>query len=267
MRNTRVLLLLSSFFILILIACGGGGDGSTTPVSDDDDGGGTGQPTGSLNNGAVGASANDLLASDTYQTLEIEIQYAAGFEPPQESIDFLKDFIAALANKPSGINVTVTEIAAPGQANYTLAELRAIEDANRTKYTEGSTIATYFFFADGDYSENANVLGVAHKNTSMVLFQKRIEELTGGLTQASTELVTSAVLSHEFGHILGLVNVGSPMQTDHQDEANGKHCDVRDCLMYFSTNTSGGLNDLVGLNAPPNLDAQCRADLTANGGK
>lgn len=257
---------MTSVLILILVACGGGADDSTSPVSDDDDGG-SGQNSGSLNNGAVGSSANDLLAVVAYQTLEVEIQYAAGFKPPQESVDFLKDFITSLVNKPAGINVTVTQISAPGQTSYSLTELRAIEAANRTKYTEGSTIATYFFFADGEYSENANVLGIAHRNTSMVLFQKRIEELTGGLTQASTELVTSAVLSHEFGHILGLVNVGSPMQTDHQDEANGKHCDVRDCLMYFSTNTSGGLNDLVGLNSPPALDAQCRADLTANGGK
>ncbi|MFT6970402.1 MAG: hypothetical protein ACJAXX_000967 [Roseivirga sp.] len=95
-------------------------------------------------------------------------------------------------------------------------------------YNEGSTIKVYFFFADGGYAPNNNVLGIAYKNTSMVLFQSRIEELSGGVGQSSTSLLTSSVLGHEFGHILGLVNAGSTPQGDHQDTANGRHCDITD---------------------------------------
>lgn len=62
----------------------------------------------------------------------------------------------------------------------------------------------------------------------MVLFQSRIEELSGGVGQSSTSLLTSSVLGHEFGHILGLVNAGSTPQGDHQDTANGRHCDITD---------------------------------------
>ena len=57
------------------------------------------------------------------------------------------------------------------------------------------------------------------------------------------------------------------MQTDHQDEANGAHCDVEDCLMYWKAATSGGVGDILGMSSPPGLDAQCIADLQANGGK
>lgn len=247
----------SLFLALVLLsACGSGDDGPGGNKNDSD-----------LNNGQVGESANDLLASSTYNSLEVEMLYVAGHEPPEASVNYLKEFLSKLVNKPGGIMMNLREIDAPGQTSYTLQELIGIESENRTFYTEGTTIKAYFFFADGNYASNQNVLGVAYKNTSMVLFQSRIEELSGGIGQPSTTLLTSSVLAHEFGHILGLVNAGSPLQSNHQDEANGRHCDVMDCLMYYAVESTAGLDDLIGLSSPPDLDAQCLADLKANGGK
>lgn len=226
-----------------------------------------GGANGNLNKGAVGSSANDLLSSANYNTLKVEIQYAAGFAPPQGSVNYLRNFLNQRLNKPGGITVTSTQIDAPGQSAYTVAELRAIEDESRTQFTSGNTLAVYFFFADGNYSQNSNVLGIAHRNTSMVLFQKRIEEVSGGVGQVSTQLLTSTVMAHEFAHILGLVNNGTAMQTDHQDDANGAHCDNEECLMYFAVENAGNINDLIGMSSPPDLDANCLNDLEANGGK
>jgi hypothetical protein len=54
------------------------------------------------------------------------------------------------------------------------------------------------------------------------------------------------------------------MQTDHIDPANGAHCINPLCLMYYNVETSAiGSN----LSAIPILDADCEADLKANGGK
>lgn len=236
----------------------------TTCSSDDPEPGGS---NNNLNRGAVGSSANDLLSSSSYTSLQVEIQYAAGFEPPQGSINYLRSLLNERLNKPGGITITATEIEAPGQGSYSLSDLRSIEDESRTQFTSGSTLSVYFFFADGNYSESENVLGIAHRNTSMVLFQSRIEELSGGPGQVSTQMLTSTVMAHEFGHILGLVNLGSDMQTDHQDEANGAHCDNENCLMYFSVENAGGISDLFGMSSPPEFDANCLADLAANGGK
>ncbi|WP_420388294.1 peptidase [Roseivirga sp.] len=233
--------------------------------SDDADPSGGGNSN--LNLGPVGSSANDLLSSTNYRFLQVEIQYAEGFAPPQESINYLQNFMNSRLNKPAGITLSVSQTSAPGQASYTLEELRNIEDESRTTFTEDGKLAIYFYFADGNYDENENVLGIAHRNTSMVLFQKRIEELSGGVGQVSTELLTSSVLVHELGHILGLVNNGSEMQTPHQDEANGAHCDNEECLMYFSVESASGISDLLGMSSPPSLDANCLSDLAANGGK
>ena len=77
----------------------------------------------------------------------------------------------------------------------------------------------------------------------------------------------TTVVSHEFGHILGLTNLGSDMQEDHEDDAHPKHCDVEICLMYWATESSAGLDNMLNMTSAPQLDAQCIADLQANGGK
>lgn len=222
------------------------------------------------NNQGTGVSANDFLAADNYDQLIVEIQYAAGFEPPQAAVNNMKTFLENRLNKPAGITIVLTEIAAPGQAQYSASDIRAIEDNNRTVFTEGKTMAAYFFFADGGYSEdtdNSKVLGIAYRNTSMALFQKTIEDYSGGLGQPSATLLTSTVMNHEFGHILGLVNNGTPLQTEHQDVAHGKHCSTEGCLMFWTAETNQIVADLLGMSSPPALDAHCLADLKANGGK
>ena len=235
--------------------------------SDDDENEANNNPSNNLN---VGVSANDFLSSDAYDELIIEIQYATGYEPPATAVSNLKSFLQQHLNKPAGIRVVSNEIDAPGQAQYSASDIRAIEDNNRTQFSNGKTMAAYFFFADGGYSEdtdNAKVLGIAYRNTSMALFQKTIKDNSGGLGQPSTSLLTSSVMNHEFGHILGLVNNGTPLESQHQDTAHGHHCDVEDCLMYWTAETGAGIADLLGMSAPPELDAQCIADLKANGGK
>lgn len=74
------------------------------------------------------------------------------------------------------------------------------------------------------------------------------------------------MLEHEVGHLLGLVDLGSPMQTNHKDVAHGNHCNNSGCLMYYTSETTDILGFLL-TGAIPTLDANCIADLKANGGK
>jgi hypothetical protein len=39
---------------------------------------------------------------------------------------------------------------------------------------------------------------------------------------------------HELGHAVGLVNVGVPLTSPHQDLPNGAHCTSQSCVMYFA---------------------------------
>jgi hypothetical protein len=219
----------------------------------------------SENNKPVGASANDLLSAAKYSSIKIEIQYMPGFQPDAAAVNNLTAFLNGLLNKPGGVSIVQSQVPASGKTVLTLNEIATIEKNNRTIYTSGSQLGAYFLFTDGNYSD-ANVLGVAYRNTSMSLMGKTIHDNSGGLGQTSRTKLETTVLEHEFAHILGLVDIGSPMQTNHKDAAHGSHCSNSSCLMYYTSETTDILGFLL-TGSIPVLDANCRADLAANGGK
>lgn len=214
---------------------------------------------------STGVSAADLLAADSYDSLVIQVQYVEGHRPTDQGLAILEGFLADRLNKPRGISIQLEPIQIQTQATYSVSDVVALEQEHRTAFTEGSTLAIYFLFLDGEFSDNANVLGFAYYNTSMAIFQEKIEDNTGGALQPSQSKVEGIVLNHEIGHNLGLVANGSPMQTEHQDEPNGKHCDNENCLMYWTVRTLDFISTLTG--DAPELDQNCLDDLQANGGK
>ena len=188
-----------------------------------------------------------------------------GFQPDAAAINNLVSFLNSLTNKPGGYTIVQTQIPASNNPTLTLTDIANIEKTNRTVYTAGSQLGVYFLYTDGGFS-TANVLGLAYRNTSMCLLGKTIHDNSGGIGQASRTKLESTVLEHEFGHILGLVDLGSPMQTNHKDAAHGNHCNNTNCLMYYTSETTDILGFLITGNTPP-LDANCKADLMTNGGK
>ncbi len=218
-----------------------------------------------LHNRAVGASANELLASSKYTSLKIEIQYMTGYPPDAAALNHLQTTLTGLLNKPAGISIVTKEIPASGNLTLSVNEIISIERNNRTVFTTGEQIGVYVLYTNGNYTE-ANTLGVAYKNTSVALFGKKIQDNSGGLGQASRTKLVATVAEHELGHLLGLVDLGSPMQANHKDAAHGSHCSNNSCLMYYASETTDILGFLITGNIPP-FDAACRADLHANGGQ
>lgn len=211
----------------------------------------------------------NFLSNDTYKKLIVQVDYVAGYEPTQAALNHLKGFLEQRLNKSSGIEFNLTGVASPGQSTLSISEIRDLEKKNRRLYTKGDVITAYVFFADADYNENTSseqVLGLAYGTSSMVIFDKTIRNLSGGITQPPVSTVEATVAEHEFSHILGLVNNGTNMVNNHQDEAHGRHCNNSSCLMYFEAETSDLIGNLLG-SAVPTLDNHCLEDLRANGGK
>lgn len=214
----------------------------------------------------VGESSNDLLSDDSYTALTVEIDYVSGFEPTQTAVDNLQSFLENRLNKPNGISIILNdEISSPGLDTLTIEEVYEIEQEYRDIFTSGNNLAAYVLFTDGSF-ESANVLGAAYFNTSMAIFSETIDENSGGFGQPSASTVESSVLLHEAGHIMGLVDNGTPAVQDHVDEENGAHCTDDTCLMYWAIETTDLIGNLSG-GSVPELDNQCLQDLQANGGK
>jgi hypothetical protein len=239
----------SLLFTFILISC-----------KDDD------SPSITTANNAI--TENDFLSDKKYNSLTVEIKYVNGYAPASASLDNLKAFLQSRLNKPSGITFTQSGVVSPGKSVFTFSDIQNLEKQYRTLGAKGKNVVAYFFFADGDYTEDTDttkVLGAAYGTSSMVIFEKTIKDLSGGLNRPSTTTLESIVLEHEFGHILGLVNNGTPMQTSHQDTAHGAHCNNANCLMNYKVESSSMI--LRFGSTIPSLDANCLADLKGNGGK
>lgn len=224
----------------------------------------------SINRQPVGNSANDLLSDFRYNSLIVEIVYVEGFEPTATTLSNFESFLQSRLHKPNGINIEKRAIASPGKDVYTIEEIANIEREQRQNYNTNDQMAVWVFFTDGKSNQDSNnsrVLGSAYWNTSFVIYQETIHDLTNSPFEPNRSLVETTVINHEFGHILGLTNLGSPMQVNHEDEDHPKHCDVDSCLMYWSAELSVGMDTLMGMSSAPQLDAQCIADLRANGGK
>lgn len=253
------------FFLFLLICI------NFVACKDDDSDGNPADPTAD-NKKALGTSSEDLLSDDIYKKLRIELVYSTSFQPEASSIEAFRNFINARVFKPGGIIFIERQIPDQPGAPFTLDDIKEVEEEFRTEYSEGNDIAVYIFFSNGSSSNdtsNSVTLGTAYRNTSIVIYQKTLE----AITQAEPELLPlleQTTLQHEFGHILGLVNLeNDDIHGAHEDPDSAKHCVVEDCLMYFDATNVGRsqLSRLFARRMVPQLDPLCLQDLQAKGGK
>ncbi|NNM23577.1 MAG: membrane metalloprotease [Flavobacteriaceae bacterium] len=223
------------------------------------------------NRKALGASSEDLLSSDFYKTLTVELVYSEIYRPTQTAIDNLRTFLMERVNKPQGINFVETLV--PEQPNdpFTIQEIRDIEDQLRTKYTEGNNIAVYLFFSNGSSTNDTPTtvtLGTAYRNTSIVIYERTLQVISNN-DEELLSIIESTTMNHELGHILGLTNIsGDDIHAEHEDQSNLKHCFIEECLMYFDATsvTRSMIERMKGRMMIPQLDPLCIEDLQAKGG-
>lgn len=222
------------------------------------------------NKQATGSSSNDLLSEKKFTSMVIELVYVTGFEPSSTAVNNMVSFLQARTYKPGGITVQKRAIPSPGKATFTIDEIVAIESVNRTKFNTANQIAVWIFFVDGKSATDTStsvVLGTAYWNTSLVIYEQTLHGFSDSPFEPNRSLLETTVINHEFGHLLGLTNLGTTMQSNHEDANHAKHCNVSTCLMYWSSETGQGISNMVSGGTAPQLDAQCIADLRANGGR
>lgn len=292
MKNLKGLLILGLF--VGLLACSKGTDDDNTPSRAVDK---------RANLLATGASANDILSNGSFDKLLVEIGFVTGFRPTNEAMSEFTDFLRQHTFKQD-IEIIYTELDSPDEDNLTLREIADLEEENRTAYNDGRTLAIYIYFADapseGDEEEEGLVtLGAVFRNTSMVIHESTIRNLAARSFFISNADVETATLNHEFGHLFGLVDLGTDMINPHEDNEAPNHCNVQGCLMRAELQFGGPsgksnlsaakiayedgiksgcilsgntvlslLQSTTGKNAATtNLDPECILDLQGNGGR
>lgn len=248
----------------------------------------------------TGKSANEILSNEKFNKLKIEIAYVVGFKPKRQTIDELERYLKLHTFKED-IEIVYLELTSPDEDDLTVQEIADLEADNRTVYNDGETLGIYIYFADSpsdgdDLEEGFVTLGAVYRNTSMVIYERTVKILAGRnllITDADIEIAT---VNHEFGHLFGLVNLGTPAVNDHEDSEAANHCTTEGCLMraklQFGTSSgkSNGLlsknelksacslsgnsvlkmlesNTSKGLRNWVPLGEECVIDLNANGGR
>jgi len=210
----------------------------------------------------LGVSAHDILSAGTYTQLEIEINYMPGYVITDSVKSGVESFLSRYINKPAGIRFISAQVPSTGKADLTIREVVDLEKRYRTRFSRGQVLAIHVLVTDAEFSED-DIFGISYWNTSTCIFGGTVSRFSGRPGKMSRDHLFIMLLRHELLHLMGLVGQGSPMVIPHRDLANGAHCDNQFCLMTHQLET-----DLIGGQAiMPELDANCEADLTNNGGK
>lgn len=264
----RILLLLILNAIFIPFSCS-----DDTDIPGDD----SGRIDRSANLLSAGASGADILANDDYDAIQIEIAYVEGFRPTDKALDNLSQYLDQRTFKED-IRFIFRPLASPDEEDLTLQEIASLETENRTTYNDGRTLSIYIYFADApsvndDDSEGLVTLGAVYRNTSMIIHESTIRDLASKSVLVTVAEVESTALIHEFGHLFGLVDLGTPEVNPHEDPEASNHCVVEGCLMRAELEFGSGIMSVMekraakGLTELPALDAECIRDLQAIGGR
>ncbi len=202
-----------------------------------------------------------LYLSSQIPKLVVEIDALRGYEPSESAVSLLRTRLASVVDKPGGIEILPVETFGGGRDRWTEAELLLVQRQNRDRWSDRNEIVLYILYVDGAFADDETSLGVSFNASMYAMF---VEQIRGS---AATPLVPArvierAVLVHEMGHILALVNLGYESPRDREDPTHDGHSNNPDSVMYWAVDNVGVANLVGGRTSPPTqFDADDLADL------
>jgi hypothetical protein len=200
--------------------------------------------------GEPGSAAADYVSNEKYDSLVIEVDVVQGHSLDPRTKDFVLQELELIVDKSDGVRFEISDTipVTATQQDYSLADLRELEESYRDYTNKKGTAALYLLLVNNAFDnlpDGSSVLGLAYSESAIVLFAEALEETcTFDSTQFDPSLrplvcpVSAAmVVLHEIGHILGLVENGAPLSSAHRDKQHGNHCTSGKCIMYWQNNS------------------------------
>tara|TARA_Y100000766_G_scaffold39500_3_gene29525 strand:+ start:12474 stop:13301 length:828 start_codon:yes stop_codon:yes gene_type:complete len=187
--------------------------------------------------GVPGGLALACLRDDSYKEMVIEIDHAPGYNPETSTVNLLKQRLGQVCDKPDGIRIELTEVTFAESETWTADKVRDIAHETMDSPPQTSVLRWHVIMPQGKYSDDS-VLGVAVDASTIALFPDSIEDATSIFNpRISAEDIENSVMVHEFGHLLGLVNLVYTSPADHEDSEHPGHSNNEDSVMYWAVET------------------------------
>ena len=202
--------------------------------------------------------ARIILGASPARRLVIEIAYVSGRRPSQQAVDHLTTILKRETVKSEGV-VATFDAQLPGtRSSYSLNDLLALEQRYRRLHSNGEVATIWIAALNGDYAGGSGTLGLAFTATAFALFEDQIQQAANVFVSADS--IERSVITHEMGHLLGLVNIGYRSHYDHEDPQHPHHSKYQTSVMYWAVEDTSIATILRG-GPPDDFDRYDRADL------
>ena len=220
----------------------------------------TGTETTYEDDAGVGAMARAILRGSPARRLVIEITYVTGRKPAQDSIGHLVTILRRETVKNDGIIETYDDPIPASKSSYSLNDLVGLEARYRRLHSTGSVATIWIAALNGSFAGDSNTLGLEFRATAAAIFEDQIQNAATLLVSAGS--IERSVITHETGHLLGLINIGYRSAYDHEDPQHPHHSKYQTSVMYWAIDDMSIAAILTG-GPPDDFDQYDRADLAA----
>jgi hypothetical protein len=200
----------------------------------------------------VGKMGHDILST---KQLQIEIVAAKSAEPDNSQLNTISSVISHYSGRSP--KILLDNVSLPIQSNYTAQEVVNLTKSKRTCYSTTSSVCLFILFLPGTF-ESSHTLGVAFSSTSAIFMEDQFKKASNPIV--SSARIAEGTITHEIGHLFGLVNLINHSPRAHEDPAHSGHSNNVNSVMYWAVEDLSISAILSG--GPPNsFDRNDEADI------
>lgn len=215
-----------------------------------------GRPADDGSKGPPGGFARTLLRPQPASTLVFERAVHEGTDVAAATLNRNAGVLGDVSGKPVDVRPPIA--LAGGAQSWTAEQLRATADrVAKTPQGNGKAVLR-LLIVRGSFEGDRGVLGAAIRGDVIVLFRDSISAASSPIVSSRT--IEDAVLLHEIGHVLGLVDIA--LDTNREDPEHPGHSKSRESVMYWAVE-SDLIGQVLGSGPPNTFDAADLADLRA----